>query len=421
MTKFKELGIDEVLLRSLDRLKFEHPTDIQEKAIPIALEGRDIIGSAQTGTGKTLAFLLPMISGLLNNKESKAIIVEPTRELAQQVSNGVRQLLGNEIFIRHVLLIGGESFIPQLRALRHNPRLIIGTPGRIIDHLQRESLDLSECKYLVLDETDRMFDMGFYMQLEKIFNAIPGDRQTLMFSATFPPEVERLAIEHMHNPERVFVQADQQANAVADNLIQETVEVFEKDKYKELVNQLNKREGTVLVFVKTKFDAEHICSKLYRDGFSVCVIHGDLRQRVRERTIRDFRGGRYKIMVGTDVVARGLDVPHVAHVINYSIPYAPEDYIHRIGRTARAGASGCAVSFVSEEDSKAWRAIQEMLHPELKKERIGAVRRRFGKPDFHRDRHRFSNRNRGTRRFGRDRIYSDFHRSDFHCSNDNGV
>ena len=396
---FDEMNLKPEIKISLSRLKFTTPTDIQSKSIPIALEGKDIIGSAQTGTGKTLAFLLPIVSGLLDNKDGKALIVEPTRELAQQVLNNVRKLLDKDIFVKYVLLIGGEPFFPQIRNLKHNPRLIIGTPGRIIDHIQREFLDLSQCKYLVLDETDRMFEMGFYEQLEKIFGAIPEERQTLMFSATFPKEVERLASQHMHNPERIFVQNNEQANVIADNLVQEEIRVDSKSKYSELVNQLNQREGTVIVFVKTKADAEYIANKLFKDGFTACAMHGDLRQRTRERNIRDFRSGRYRIMVGTDVIARGLDVPHVKHVINYSIPLAPEDYIHRIGRTARAGADGYAVSFISDEDKRPWQAIQEMLHPELKKERIDEnEKRRFGRYSGKRF-NKFGDKRFGNRKF----------------------
>ena len=371
---FNELGISKAIIGCLDKLKITIPTKIQQETIPLALAGKDILASSQTGTGKTLAFLLPIITKLIQNKDEKCLIVEPTRELAQQLLNNVKNILNKKLFIRYILLIGGESYFKQNKELKCNPTIIIGTPGRIIDHLHRETLNLQKCKYLVLDETDRMFDMGFYEQLEEIFKYVPQERQTLMFSATFPREIENLAVKHLKTPEKIFVQTKNQPNTVADNLEQKVIEIKQNEKYQELLKQLKICEGTVIVFMQRKIDVDYYFKQLIAEGFKVCMIHGDLRQRIRERTIKDFRSGKYRILVGTDVVARGLDVPHVKYVINYDLPEDPEEYIHRIGRTARAGKSGTAITFLTEKNKNLWNNIQELLHPELKKNLVNSYK-----------------------------------------------
>lgn len=367
MNSFKEMGLSPILMQALDKLGFDQPTSIQAHTIPIALLKRDVLGSAQTGTGKTLAFALPLINQLLINPTSHGLILTPTRELAQQVLAHINQLLPKHSPIKTALIIGGEPYAKQMTQLRLKPRILIGTPGRVIDHLGRKSFNPTTINFLVLDETDRMFDMGFSIQLEQIISQLPTQRQTLMFSATFAPTIEKLAAKYLQSPERVFVQEMQEAGIVANNLTQETIELKEGEKYEALLRQLASREGTVLVFVKTKYDADRLAVQLDKEGHNACSIHGNLRQAKRERVMRAFRQGRHRIMVATDIVARGLDVPHVMHVINYDIPHAPEDYVHRIGRTARAGAKGFAVSFVSGADRKRWKAIQDLLNPILKK------------------------------------------------------
>jgi superfamily II DNA/RNA helicase len=367
MTNFQDMGLSPILIQALDKLGFTQPTSIQAKTIPLALQQKDILGSAQTGTGKTLAFALPLVNQLLNDPMSMGLILAPTRELAQQVAAHVNQLLFKSSFIKTALLIGGEPYNKQFAQLKANPRIIIGTPGRVIDHLQRNSFNPSSINFLVLDETDRMFDMGFSIQLEQIVSQLPTQRQTLMFSATFPPKVEKLAAKYMQTPERVFINEFDSMSLVAQNLTQEILEIKEEDKYFELLTQLNSREGTILLFVKTKDNAEHLSLRLNKEAYNTCAIHGNLRQTKRERVMRAFRQGRHQIMVATDIAARGLDVPHVKHVINYDIPHAPEDYIHRIGRTARAGAKGSAISFVSSQDRKRWNAIQDLLNPKQAK------------------------------------------------------
>ena len=397
MTKFSDLDIPEPLLNSLNVNNFINPTEIQEKTIPLGLQGKDIIGSAQTGTGKTLAFLIPTIKNLLENKDHKAIIIEPTRELAQQVLDVAISLCKHGLGIRSTLLIGGESHTQQIRNLKNNTRIIIGTPGRIIDHLEKKTLDLSNCHTLILDETDRMFDMGFYIQLESILKYIPSERQTLMFSATFSKKIEEMAAKQLKNPERVFVQPPQDPNALSKDLIQTTVNVKEEEKYGELLKQINEREGSIIVFVKTKKGVDALSRKLLRDKIRCCSIHGDLHQRTREKIIDKFRNKKSRILIGTDVVARGLDIPHVMHVINYDVPLAPEDYVHRVGRTARNGASGCAVTFLTPNDDKSWDAIQCLLDPTRKSKFHGAKKRFVDRRGFN----KFGNRiNKfGSKRF----------------------
>jgi len=367
MNNFQDMGLNPLLTCALDKLGFVKPTDIQAHTIPLALQKKDVLGSAQTGTGKTLAFALPLLNHLLEEPVGVGLIITPTRELAQQVISHIHQILGKNSSINTALIIGGEPYAKQLKQLRSKPRIIIGTPGRLIDYFERGTLKSHTINFLILDETDRMFDMGFSMQLEQIINQLPTERQTLMFSATFPPNIEKLATKHLKSPERVFVQEIHEAGIVAKNLEQELIRVKNADKYQTLLELLLSREGTVLVFVKTRDDAEQLATELTKDGHSTCAIHGNLRQPKRERVIKAFRQGRHRIMVGTDIVARGLDVPHVMHVINYDIPHAPEDYVHRIGRTARAGAKGFAINLVAPQDYKKWQTIEDLITSAPKK------------------------------------------------------
>jgi len=354
------MGLLPAVLQSLDSKGFTTPTPIQAGTIPFSLAGKDILGSAKTGTGKTLSFAIPLISHLMENAQGSGLVLVPTRELAQQVEQAIRQIIPSKSNLKTALLIGGEAIAKQFSQLRANPRIVIGTPGRIIDHLKRKTFKSNTTSFLVLDETDRMFDMGFGIQLEEIIKTLPKKRQTVMFSATFAPKIEALAAKYLIEPERVFMDEE---FLPAENLTQETIKLNEADKYSTLVQELEKREGSIIVFVKTKHNADRLAVRLMKENHSASAIHGDLRQNKRERVMHAFRQGRYRIMVATDVAARGLDVPHVQHVINYDIPHAPEDYIHRIGRTARAGASGEAISFLSSADNRRWAAIQRLLNP----------------------------------------------------------
>ncbi len=358
MNNFEGFGLSETLNASLSKMNFKEPTPVQAQAIPHAMKGRDILGSAQTGTGKTAAFAIPMIESLLRNPRGTALVLLPTRELAKQVLDATRELLGYKSNIKTAFIIGGEQMGKQFAQLRAQPRIIVGTPGRINDHLRRGTMKLHDAGFLVLDETDRMLDMGFGVQLEEIFKFMPEERQTLMFSATLPKEIIAISEKYLNNPERVSVGA---TNVVAKNIQQDIIRINHAEKYTELVKQLHEREGTVIIFSKTKYGTEKMAQKLNRDGFQADALHGDLKQNRRTRVMDSFRKQKFRILVATDIAARGLDVPHIQHVINYDLPQVAEDYIHRMGRTARAGASGSALCFISPEEGRKWRAIEELL------------------------------------------------------------
>ena len=363
MQDFNLFKIEDSLKDSITRMKFKEPTSIQSQAIPIALQGKDILGTAQTGTGKTLAFSIPLINKLILDKNAFALVTCPTRELATQVMDAIKNLISNKINIKTALLIGGESMQKQLRQLGKRSRLIVGTPGRINDHLKRKSLNLSATKYLVLDETDRMLDMGFIPQIEMILKFVPKDHQTLLFSATLPENILKISQKYLNNPERVSVGS---LSTPIEKIKQETFQITADKKYHELINQLVERSGSILVFVKTKHGADKIVKRLKYDGHKADAIHGNLRQSKRDRVIRGFRNGNSRILIATDVAARGLDIPVIKHVINYDLPQVPEDYIHRIGRTGRAGKDGSALTFLTNNDRSMWRSIQKLIDPDFK-------------------------------------------------------
>lgn len=296
----------------------------------------------------------------MENPSATALVLLPTRELAQQVREAADKMLGSRSGILTALLIGGESMSRQLQQLKRRPRIIIGTPGRINDHLLRRSLKLTDTDFLVLDETDRMLDMGFGIQLDQIVKFLPEKRQTLMFSATLPANIISLSKKYLTNPQRIAIGS---TNAVASKVRQELVKTNEAMKYGELLNQLQNREGSVLIFVKTKYGAERLAGKLNKAEQPTEAIHGDLRQSKRDKVISNFRQQKYRVLVATDIAARGLDIPHIQNVINYDLPQCPEDYIHRIGRTARAGAEGTAVNLLTPSDNAKWKAIYKLLNP----------------------------------------------------------
>ncbi len=365
MENFDGLGLNPTLVQSLARMEYTTPTPIQAQAIPLALKGRDIMGSAQTGTGKTAAFSIPLVEHLLNSPSSSAIVLMPTRELAKQVMDVMHQLIGPKSPIKTAFLIGGEPMGKQYAQIQRRPRLIVGTPGRINDHLKRKNLDLHLTDFVVLDETDRMLDMGFSIQIDEIIKHLPEKRQTLMFSATLPKNIMEMSKNYLNNPERIAVGT---ANNPAKNIKQSIIRVNDDGKYAELTRELHTREGSVVMFVKTKRAADRIAKRLNDDGFSADAIHGDLNQRKRDRVIREYRTKNFRILVATDVAARGLDIPHIEHVINYDMPQVPEDYIHRIGRTARAGAQGEALCLISPADGRKWHAIEMLMNPDMKKD-----------------------------------------------------
>jgi ATP-dependent RNA helicase DeaD len=366
MTSFDQFGLSEDLNTSLKKMDYTKPTPIQLQAIPLAIQGKDVLGSAQTGTGKTAAFSIPMVQHILNGSNACGIILTPTRELAKQVLEVVNQLVGHNSPIKTAFIIGGEPIQKQINQLKNNPRIIVGTPGRINDHLERGTLELKNFNMLVLDETDRMLDMGFGVQLDRIIKFLPTKRQTLMFSATLPDGIIKLSKKYLSNPERIAVG---ETNVLAKNIKQEVIRIEQPDKYAELVNQLHERSGTIIIFAKTKHGCDKIARKLRKDYFEAEALHGDLRQNKRTSIMNKFRNKAFRILVATDIAARGLDVPHIEHVINHDLPQVAEDYIHRMGRTARAGAKGSAISFVSKPESNIWYAIECLLNPEMKKQR----------------------------------------------------
>jgi superfamily II DNA/RNA helicase len=356
---FSGFGLPPKLLQSLARIQFQAPTPIQSEAIPLALEGRDILGSAQTGTGKTGAFGIPIVAKLMENHDAAALVLTPTRELAAQVMASIQQLIP-VADIKTALLIGGEAMPKQFRQLQAHPRVIVGTPGRINDHLSRNKHLLDKVRFLVLDETDRMLDMGFGVQIDKIVAFLPQERQTMLFSATLPQGIVKLSAKYLKNPERIKVGSTIHA---APNIDQKIVRLSDEEKGSTLFGLLKEAKGSVIVFVKTKYATERLVKKLVQQKVNADALHGDLRQSRRERVIRGFRDKKFPILVATDIAARGLDVPHIETVINYDLPQCPEDFIHRIGRTARAGASGQAISFVTPSDNGKWKAIHHLMNP----------------------------------------------------------
>jgi ATP-dependent RNA helicase DeaD len=415
MENFDSMALPESLMHTLKHIQFTKPTPIQAQAIPHALAGKDVLGSAQTGTGKTAAFGIPLITWLDSSNDGISLILTPTRELAVQVRATLHQLLGKSGNIKTALLIGGESMGKQLAQLHAKPRIIIGTPGRINDHLDRKSLKIHNVGFFVLDEFDRMLDIGLGIQVDAIVKFLPKERQTLMFSATLPENIVGLSQKYLQNPVRVAVG---EANQPIGKIKQETIQVEESEKYGKLISELDQRQGSIIVFVKTKYGAEKLAVKLRKENHSADAIHGDLRQNKRDSVIRAFRDQKYRIMVATDIAARGLDIPHIEHVINYDMPQCPEDYIHRIGRTARAGAEGSAMNLISPLDSTKWRAIHRMLNPGEKMPHMAAGKKASSdKGRGPRGPNRSNNGNRSNAGFGnrdgrRNNGNSDSRRSD---------
>ena len=364
MENFNSFGLDKNILENLSNLKLIKPTPIQIQAIKPALEGKDILGSANTGTGKTAAFGIPLIQKLNQNSSISGLILTPTRELAIQVSKHLNDLMGKNIKIKSTVIIGGDSIRKQLRELKQSPRLFIGTPGRINDHLSRGSLKLNTTELIVLDETDRMLDMGFSIQIEKIIKYLPKKRQTLLFSATLPKNIKKISEKYLHKPIRISVDQNKE---ILTSIKHQILNLDHSEKYIKLLEELDKRDGSIIIFMKTKHSSKRMALKLQKQNFSVNAIHGDLKQNQRDYILTKFRKKKFRILVATDIAARGLDISHIEHVINYDLPQKSEDYIHRIGRTARAGSKGCAICFVTSNDKKSWNAINRLINPEQSK------------------------------------------------------
>jgi len=381
-SSFYGLGIAPNILTVLGKLNFTVPTPIQGKSIPPALEGKDLIGLAQTGTGKTLAFGVPMIQGALNGKQG--LIVLPTRELALQVKETL-QKIGTPLGVRTALLIGGEPMYRQLAALRGNPTIVIGTPGRIIDHLEHKTLSLKKVSILVLDEADRMLDMGFAPQLKRILVEVPHERQTMLFSATMPQDIVRLANSYMKLPLRIEIAP---SGTTVEKVTQELFFISKPDKPRLLEKLLYEYRGSVLVFSRTKFGAKRIAAGVRALGHSVTELHSNKSLNQRKEALDGFRNGKYRILVATDIAARGIDVKGIELVLNYDLPQNAEDYVHRIGRTARAGAAGHAISFATSDQRGDVRSIERLMRatlplkslPELPPARAGISVERGARP-----------------------------------------
>ncbi len=357
---FHGLGIAPALLDILARLRFTTPTPIQEQAIPIAIQGKDMVGIAQTGTGKTLAFGVPMIQRIGALKK-QGLIVLPTRELAAQVEEVMRRV-GSGLGIRTAILIGGAGFGAQLQALRKNPHVIIATPGRLIDHLEQKTIRLDQVGIVVLDEADRMLDMGFWPQIQRIFAALPKERQVMLFSATMPPEIMKIASAQMQLPVQVEIAT---AGTTADRVTQELFIVPSDRKIALLAKLLEQYKGPTLVFSRTKHGAKRIAGQIRVMGVRAAEIHSNRTLGQRREALEGFKTGRYRVLVATDIASRGIDVRGIELVVNYDLPASSEDYVHRIGRTARAGAGGHAIAFALPTERNAVRAIERLTRKML--------------------------------------------------------
>jgi len=355
-SNFSDIGVSPDILKILDKLSLTSPTPIQKQAIPVALKGTDIVGIAQTGTGKTFAFGIPIIQKLLSSS-GQALVLVPTRELALQVNESIKKL-ADRLNITTIVLIGGENISRQLFELKRRPRLIIATPGRLIDHLKRKSIKLDQIKTLVLDEADMMLDMGFLPQIEEILRSVPKERQTMLFSATMPVLIANLATKYLKLPIRIEVAPQ---GTIVKNVTQEMIVLEAKDKMKYLEKIIKENEGSILIFVRTRYGVKNIAKKLISNGHKATEIHSDLSQGQRKRALDSFKSGRSRIMVATDVAARGLDVKGIELVINYDLPDSSSDYVHRIGRTARAGKKGKAISLATPGQLKNIKAIEALI------------------------------------------------------------
>jgi len=371
---FTDLNLAPEILKALTESGYITPTPVQAQAIPIVLEGRDLMAGAQTGTGKTAAFALPILQKLLPLASTstsparhpvRALILVPTRELAIQVEESV-ETYAKHTRLRSLVVFGGVDIKTQTPHLKTGIEILVATPGRLLDHVEQKTVQLNQVQILVLDEADRMLDMGFMPDLKRILALLPKQRQSLMFSATFSNEIKKLSAEFLINPKLIEVA---RSNATAENVTQKVYMVAQADKHALLAHLLRGSDAPqVLVFTKTKITASRLARQLQREGVSADAIHGDKSQLERIQALDAFKQGKVAVLIGTDVAARGLDIDQLPMVINYEIPGAPEDYIHRIGRTGRAGASGIAISLVSPEEEKYLKEIEKLIKHEIQRE-----------------------------------------------------
>jgi superfamily II DNA/RNA helicase len=379
---FRDLGLSEAILKAIDDMGYEHPTPIQEAAIPPVLMMRDLVGIAQTGTGKTASFTLPMIEilagGRVRARMPRSLVLAPTRELAMQVSENFEQY-GKYLNLNHAVLVGGISIEPQIQKLERGVDVLIATPGRLLDLFERGNVLLADIKILVIDEADRMLDMGFIPDIEKIIGFLPVMRQTLLFSATMADPIRKLSKKFMMNPKEVSVALSSKPTETVDHVI---VEVSERNKKKSLVKILSDENVTnAFIFCNRKRDIDGLKRSLEREGFKdVAALHGDMDQHSRTRVLDSFKSGETKILVCSDVAGRGLDVAGISHVFNYNVPHHAEDYIHRIGRTGRAGLKGKAFTFATPEDVKYVENIEKLIKGGIPRFEIAGGKSSEGKP-----------------------------------------
>lgn len=374
---FYGLGIAPGLLSVIDGLKYTVPTPIQHKAIPSGIEGKDIIGIAQTGTGKTLAFGIPMVQRLASQPQGRGLVLVPTRELALQVNEALVQLVP-AFKMKTVVIIGGESMHAQVQRLRASPRIIIATPGRLLDHLSQRLIQLNDISILVLDEADRMLDMGFLPQINRILQILPRERQTMLFSATMPASIVKIASQHMRLPVRTEIAP----SGTAAELVSQELFVVRREMKGQLLGELLKKyHGSVLLFVRTRRAARKAAGVLRQMGHAAAEIHADRSLAQRKDALRGFKTGEYRILVATDIAARGIDVTGIELVVNYDLPDDPENYVHRIGRTGRAGQTGHAITLATPDQGQDVRKIEQIIratiplseHPDMPAEKFYAA------------------------------------------------
>ncbi len=358
---FGGLGIAPGILTAIDKLGFTTPTPIQQQSIPAALQGKDIIGIAQTGTGKTLAFGIPMMQHLLQAGQGNGLIVVPTRELALQVDESLRSV-GTVLGFKTAVLIGGASMHLQRQMIQRRPHIIVATPGRLLDHMEQRTITLARVSVLVLDEADRMLDMGFQPQIKRILAAVPTERQTMLFSVTMPKAILSIAKQHMKLPVRVEIAP---AGTAADRVVQEVFMMHREEKTQMLMTVLTEYKGSVLVFTRTKFGAKKLTTALRSASHSAAEIHSNRSLGQRKEALAGFKSGLYRVLVATDIAARGIDVTGIELVVNYDLPQNAEDYVHRIGRTGRAGREGHAISFATPDQKNDLRDIERLIRSAL--------------------------------------------------------
>ena len=384
LTLFTELGLDPALCAAAVARGYEQATPIQARAIPEILKGHDILAAAQTGTGKTAAFALPILHRLARDPVSsgprpvRALILVPTRELAAQVEDNIRLYRG-QMPVRSLMLIGGVKIGPQMQQLRNGADIVVATPGRLLDHLQQRSLRLDRVETLVLDEADRMLDMGFIRDIRRIIGILPAKRQNLLFSATFSPEIRQLAEGLLHQPITVEVTP---ANATVDSIAQRVIRVDQERKRDLLLHLMDAHQWhQVLIFTRTKHGADRLARQMEREGFSAMAIHGNKSQGARTRALAEFKSGSLRALVATDIAARGIDIQRLPRVVNFELPQVAEDYVHRIGRTGRAGEDGEAVSLVSGEERSQLQAVERLLRRRFDLEQVPGFEAKGHGPD----------------------------------------